>query len=49
MVGFPTKLSRTPGTLRLPPPLLGQHTEEVLQNIGFSDEDITVMRKDGTI
>jgi crotonobetainyl-CoA:carnitine CoA-transferase CaiB-like acyl-CoA transferase len=49
MVGFPTKLSRTPGTLRLPPPLLGQHTEEVLQNMGFSAEDVTAMRKDGTI
>jgi crotonobetainyl-CoA:carnitine CoA-transferase CaiB-like acyl-CoA transferase len=49
MVGFPTKLSRTPGTLRMPPPLLGQHTEEVLQEMGFSTEDITGMRKDGTI
>jgi crotonobetainyl-CoA:carnitine CoA-transferase CaiB-like acyl-CoA transferase len=32
--------SRTPGELRLPPPRLGQHTEEVLAAIGYTAEQI---------
>ncbi len=32
-VGFPFKLDRTPAALRYPPPLLGQHTEEVLAEL----------------
>jgi len=46
-LGFPAKLSRTPGQLRLPPPLLGQHTEEVLKELGYSLQEIETMRKDG--
>jgi crotonobetainyl-CoA:carnitine CoA-transferase CaiB-like acyl-CoA transferase len=30
MAGIPVKFSATPASVRLPPPLLGQHTEEVL-------------------
>ena len=33
MTGFPVKLSETPAQLYRSPPLLGQHTEEVLKNI----------------
>ena len=30
-LGIPVKLSATPGTIRRPAPLLGQHTDEVLR------------------
>lgn len=39
--GFPVKLSATPGSVRTPAPLLGQHTDEVLRTIvGLSEEKI---------
>lgn len=39
--GFPYKFSNTPAEIQKPPPLLGQHTEEVLTNLlNYSSEDI---------
>lgn len=35
-VGFPFKFDRTPAALRYPPPLLGQHTAEVLAELGLT-------------
>jgi crotonobetainyl-CoA:carnitine CoA-transferase CaiB-like acyl-CoA transferase len=48
-LGFPAKLGRTPGQLRLPPPLKGQHSEEVLRELGYSSEAIETMRTEGVI
>lgn len=39
-VGIPIRLSKTPGRVKSPPPLLGQHTEEVLSWLGYSAEEI---------
>jgi formyl-CoA transferase len=39
-VGIPVKLEGTPGSVRLPPPRLGEHTREVLAEFGFSQEEI---------
>ena len=44
-IGIPVKLSSTPGTIRRPPPLLGQHTDEVLSAAGYSDREIEALRK----
>ena len=49
LLGMPVKLSETPGEFRLPPPLLGQHTEEVLREIGYAPEVIAEMRTTGVI
>ena len=50
MVNLPVKLSQTPGSLRLPAPELGQHTEEVLLEVcGYSWEDIARFREEEVI
>ncbi len=36
LVGSPLKMSDTPVEYRLPPPLMGQHTEEVLKELGYA-------------
>lgn len=48
-LGFPAKLSRTPAQLKLPPPLVGQHTEEILRKLGYGDDAIGTMRAEGVI
>jgi len=47
--GIPHKLQHTPGTLRLPPPLPGEHTETVLREAGFSPEEIDRLAAAGVI
>lgn len=39
-IGFPIKLSGTPGTIRSKAPLLGEHTDEILAQIGLSEKEI---------
>jgi crotonobetainyl-CoA:carnitine CoA-transferase CaiB-like acyl-CoA transferase len=49
LVASPMKLSATPVTLRRPPPLLGEHTDEVLAEFGLAPEEISNLRRTGTI
>jgi len=45
LTGFPYKLSRTPADVHHPPPLLGQHTQEVMTELlGYSAEEVTGLR-----
>jgi formyl-CoA transferase len=48
--GFPYKLSGTPAEIHRPPPMLGQHTEEVLINLlDYSQEDVASLREKGAV
>ena len=49
MVTIPTKLRKTPGGLRRAAPLLGQHTKEILGEIGYSAEEVTELTQAGVV
>jgi formyl-CoA transferase/CoA:oxalate CoA-transferase len=42
-------LSETPGDIAAPPPVLGQHTAEILCELGYSREDVRQMAGDGIV
>ncbi len=46
-LGLPVKLSRTPGDPTRPAPAFGEHTEAVLREVGYSDEEIAAMVEAG--
>jgi CoA:oxalate CoA-transferase len=45
----PWELSATPGGIKMPPPMLGEHTNEVLMEEGLSLEEIKVLKEQGII
>jgi formyl-CoA transferase len=45
VVGQPMTLGRTPSGLAAPPPGRGQHSAEVLREVGFSDAEIEALQK----
>lgn len=49
MVGFPWDFSATPASCRRHAPELGQHTDEILLSLGYSDEQIAEMRGQAAI
>jgi crotonobetainyl-CoA:carnitine CoA-transferase CaiB-like acyl-CoA transferase len=46
-LGIPIKFADEPGTIRFDPPAQGQHAEEILRGLGYSDADLVVMKADG--
>jgi crotonobetainyl-CoA:carnitine CoA-transferase CaiB-like acyl-CoA transferase len=48
-IGLPIKFSDTPGAVRQPAPLFGQHTREVLSENGFSDTEVDQLLDQGVI
>jgi len=49
LVGQPVGLSRTPSRIRMPPPLMGEHTDEILAGLGYDDARIAALRDAGVI
>ena len=46
LAGIPVKFSATPASVRLPPPLLGQHSEDVLSSwLGMSTDEIDQLKQ----
>jgi len=45
VIGAPIKLSDTPASLRTAPPVLGQHTDAVLAELGYSAADVSQLRE----
>jgi crotonobetainyl-CoA:carnitine CoA-transferase CaiB-like acyl-CoA transferase len=48
-IGLPIKFSETPGGVRRPAPLMGEHNREVLRECGYSDSEIDRMAEQGAI
>jgi crotonobetainyl-CoA:carnitine CoA-transferase CaiB-like acyl-CoA transferase len=49
VLGQPILMSRSKASVRRPPPTLGQHTGEILAEIGYGAEDVKKLAKDGVI
>jgi formyl-CoA transferase len=48
--GFPYKFSETPAQLLRPPPMLGEHTEEVLiELLGYSKQEVNSLKQAGIV
>ena len=46
--GIPWKFEATPGSIRRAPPLLGQHTDEIMTELGYSAAEIVALRESGS-
>ena len=49
VLGIPVKLSGTAGSVRTPPPVLGQHTRAVLGGLGYDADRIAALEQSGVI
>jgi crotonobetainyl-CoA:carnitine CoA-transferase CaiB-like acyl-CoA transferase len=50
VLGTPLKLSETPPSVRMPPPLLGEHTDAILtRDLGYTRHEIAALRNKGII
>ncbi len=48
-LGFPYRFSTSPASIRRHPPLLGEHTEEVLAELGVSLAEVAELRRSGAV
>jgi len=49
LVGQPIDMSRTPSALAMPPPTCGEHSDEVLEELGYSAAEISQLRAEDII
>ena len=48
-LGLPVKFSQTPGQVGSGAPLFGEHSREILGELGFSENDIAALEKEGAV
>ena len=48
-VGIPFRLSETPASIRTPPPILGQDTDTILAELGYSQVEVATLREHGIV
>ena len=49
LIGNAVDMSRTPPSIERPPPVLGEHTQEILSSLGYDGETIAQLREKGVI
>jgi len=49
VINNPIKLSKTPAEIRMKAPDLGEHTDRIMKESGYSETEIAEMKKAGTI
>lgn len=50
VTGVPIQLEKSPGSVRFPPPLLGQHTQEILRELlGMSEKEVEELQNQGIV
>ena len=49
LIGSGVQLSRTPPTIKTAPPILGEHTDEILRSISCDEQTIRKLRTDGVV
>ena len=49
MISSPADFSGTPWRVRSMPPELGQHTDEVLRELGYDDDAVAALRAEGAV
>jgi crotonobetainyl-CoA:carnitine CoA-transferase CaiB-like acyl-CoA transferase len=48
-LGIPVKLGETPGQIESTPPAFGEHTDRVLEELGYGQQEIQQLRQEGVV